>query len=423
VSLDSTHTKGDSENANDIFAPLTGKVYDFPFSGTVTVKKLNSREFLEKPMKLKATVNFFDLSYREVNKNYTYIVNGEAILNNKDLKFEALKLRTAVGEAELKGRAENFMNYILGYTDGFKANLAARTETLDLNPLFRKKQGNSSDNVAVTENGGDAGAAQASPKEDDATKISASHFEFNVQLFAKRLIARSVEATYANVDLNYKNDVITLKNVNVNACDGKISMKGTLQDMNKLRADVTVTNVNVNKLFKQFENFGQDAITSDNLQGMISLDAKFMSELDEKMEVIPESMNGEVRLKLKDGHLLNYEPVQSLSNFLFKNRDFNDISFSELSDVFHIQGYKMTIDELEVASNVLNLFVVNGIYNFKGTSNINLLIPWSNLKKRGKNYIPKNSGQSAENTNGLKLNFQGPKKNLKLTMGHKELEQ
>jgi hypothetical protein len=183
-----------------------------------------------------------------------------------------------------------------------------------------------------------------------------------------------------------------------------------------------VRNVDVNKLFVQFENFGQQAVTSANLQGSISLDAWFSSDLDPKMNLLGETMAGDVSLKLKNGHLINFEPVQNLSNFLFKNRDFNDVAFTELNESFKLRGYQMQIDELEIGSNILNLYVVDGLYHFKGNSNINILVPWSNLKKRGKNYIPKNSGQSAENTRGLKLNFSGPSKKMKISLGHKPQE-
>jgi hypothetical protein len=180
--------------------------------------------------------------------------------------------------------------------------------------------------------------------------------------------------------------------------------------------------VNVNKLFTQFENFGQTAIESSNLRGNMFVDAKLSMQLDEKMSVKGETMNAEVKVKLKDGHLVNYEPIQNLSNFLFRNRDFNDVTFSEINETFKIRGYEMQIRELEVGSNVLNLYVVNGLYNLKGNSNINILVPWSNLKKRGKNYVPKNTGESAENTKGLKLNFYGPNKQMKISFGHKEQE-
>ena len=81
----------------------------------------------------------------------------------------------------------------------------------------------------------------------------------------------------------------------------------------------------------------------------------------------------------------------------------------------------MNIEEFEIGSNVLNFFVVNGVYNFKGESNINLLVPWSNLKKRSRDHIPSISGKNAESAKGVKLNFSGPSNKMKLSLGHKEL--
>jgi hypothetical protein len=453
ISLHPSHQRGDMENARLIFEPVKGKVYDFPFTATVTVKnlvspniniysnlfidatkikfdiakdfvlkgsavavikysgpteKLNKRDFLEKPMELNADITFNNLSYKEIEKPYVYTVNGKANLNNHDLKFDNLRLKTNIADAVLKGKADNFVTYVLGYSKGIKANLAARTEHLDLNPLLTKKE--------------DVEAQSARSGKPGNKRNNHSQFEFNVNLFAKKMIARSVEAQNVNVYLNYKNDLLDIRSVNLNTCDGKIAAKGTVEGLSKINADVSIQNVNVNKLFTQFENFGQTAIESSNLRGNMFVDAKLSMQLDEKMSVKGETMNAEVKVKLKDGHLVNYEPIQNLSNFLFRNRDFNDVTFSEINETFKIRGYEMQIRELEVGSNVLNLYVVNGLYNLKGNSNINILVPWSNLKKRGKNYVPKNTGESAENTKGLKLNFYGPNKQMKISFGHKEQE-
>lgn len=464
ISLEKSHQRGEIEKARVIFDPVNGKVYDFPFTASVTVtnltqpfidlrttlhidakkiktgisqdfilngsavadisyngptEKLNHNEFLDKPMKLKALLKINKLSYQETDRPYVYVVNGNANLNNRDLQFENLHLHTDVGDAVLKGKAENFVNYVLGYTHGFKAQLAARTESLNLNPIL----------IAAKKEKEERGPARQSEKTGKSqakngklnTKMKQSRFDFNVNLFAKKLQIRNVQASNAHADLHYRNNFLTIKSIVVNACDGRIVAKGTIEDFNKINADINVQNVNVKTMFEQFENFGQQAITSENLRGNIFVDAKFKTDLDENMEVKGETMYGDVKLKLKDGHLINFEPVQNLSNFLFRNRDFNDVTFSELNETFRVRGYTMEIQELEIGSNILNLYVVNGIYNFKGNSNVNILIPWSNLKKRGKNYIPKNSGESAENTKGVKLNFSGPNKNMKISFGHKQL--
>jgi hypothetical protein len=469
LSVDSTGKKGQIEKAWIDFYDLKGNVYDFPFTGNVKVtnlvdpfidinadlsidaarikfnlskdfvmkgnatanihysgptEKLNNREFLERPMKLNAELKFRNVSYQEINKPYTYIVNGDANLNNRDLKFDRLKLTSFVGDAVLKGKAENFVNYVLGYSNGFKASVAARTELLDLNPLLKtKKEEQGSVPVINQREIAEPKPSEKPKKGKTMQRLMQSRFEFNVQLFAKKLLVRKVEAQNANADLFYKNDYLEIKSLNLLTCDGKLKASGTIRDFNKIKADINASGVNVNKMFTQFENFGQEAVTNDNLRGVLSFDARFSTDMDEKFEVIGETMVGDVSLKLKDGHLLNYEPVQNLSNVLWKNRDFNDVSFSEIHENFRIRGYRMEISDLEIASNVLDLYVVNGFYDFKGPSNINFLVPWSNLKRRGKHYVPKTSGQSAESARGVKLNFQGPSKKMKLSFGHKELNE
>ena len=450
-SLDSTRQRGNMDEATLVFDPIRGNIYDFPFTASVHVKnliqpditidahmlieakkipfdvskdfilkgsamanvkytgptdKLNKDEFLKSPMKLTANVTFRNFSYKELERPYVYTVNGVASLDNNDLHFENLHVKTNIAEALVKGNAEGFVPYLFGRAKGFKATIAASTENLDLNPLI----GNSDPTAAEP---------TSEPQKDKAKKIDQSHFEFTVNLSAKHLVFRKIEASNANVDLFYRENSLNIKSVSVNTCDGIIAGKAMIENFNKVDADISVENVNVKKLFEEFDNFGQQAIVGDNLKGNIFVEAKFKTDLDQSMKLKPETMVSDVKLKLIDGHLINFEPVQNLSNFLFKNRDFNDVTFAQLDESFKLRGYEMQIDELEIGSNVLNLFVVDGLYNFKGNSTINILIPWSNLKKRGKNYIPKNSGESAENTKGLKLNFSGPSNKMKISLGHK----
>ena len=293
----------------------------------------------------------------------------------------------------------------MGYTSNFKAKLLATTDYFDLTSYIVKN----SDRDTVTKQQQTEKIKQANDE---------SNFEFDVFLAAKKLLIRKVEADNALINLHYKEKLMTLNSLSINTCDGNLIGKGTVYDLHKIDAEISTENINVTKLFEQFENFGQKAVLSENLKGNIFLNAKIKMDLDEKMEVIGKTMKGNVRLKLKDGHLLNYEPLQKISDYIFRNRDFKDISFTEINETFLLDGFKMEIKEMEIASNVL-VFYVTGLYDFKEKSNINLLLPWSNLKKRGKNYIPKNSGQSAENSKGLKLNYSGYPGKLKLGLGNK----
>ena len=448
ISLDSTLQKGNAENAKVILKSLKGNVYGFPFMGSVLicnliqpyiaikanlvidvkkipfkpgkefvlngtanaaisylgpVNKLNHRDFLDAPMNLTARVTFNNVSYREKHKPYTYLINGKALLNNKELTFNHLLLKMNGGTLSLKGSVDNFVKYALGYTNGFKAKLNAVTNYFDLTTYIVKKT--------------DSLSHQHAQEKMQAVE-NESNFEFDVSLSANKLLLRKVEAENALIILNYKDKLLSLKSLNVNTCDGNLSATATIYDMHKIDAEIITKNINVNKLFIQFENFGQDAITSENLHGNISLNAKIKMDLGEKMEIIPKTMKGELKLQLKDGHLLNFEPLQKISDYIFKKRDFQDIAFSEINETFFVDGYKMQIEDMEIVSNVLNLYM-SGTYHFKEQSNINMMLPWSNLKRRGKNYIQKSYGENAENSRGLKLNYSGFPHKHKLSLGNK----
>ncbi|MBC7694594.1 MAG: hypothetical protein H7141_04020 [Burkholderiales bacterium] len=465
ISLDSSLTKGDGDHAKVILKPFTGNVYDFPFKGTVTihgftnpfivvsanlfvdaknikfkvvkefvltgtasidvaysgpVNKLNEIEFLDKPMNLHAKVKFNNVCYKEKKKPYVYCVNGKATVLNSFLKFDDLSLKMDGGNLKLKGSVDNFTKYSLGLVNGFKAVLSAKTDHFDLTGYLKKSaQAMSSEEKDQSKIEKDAANAKI---EKNATDLNESNFEFDVSLEAKKLVVRKVEAREANINLNYKDKLLDIRSLNAITCNGNIFLKGSVYDLRKINASVTTENINVNQLFDQFENFGQKAIESNNLQGKVSLDAKIKMDLDDKMEVIGNSISGQINFNIKDGHLLDYEPLQKISTFIFRNRDFKDISFTELHETLYIEGFKMDIKEMEIASNVLNLYM-SGVYHFKENSNINILIPWSNLKKRGKNYIPVNSGKSAEDSKGLKLNYSGYPGKLKLGLGHSKENQ
>lgn len=451
LSLDSSFTKGNEEKARVIFSPVKGNVYDVPFTAAIRVTnftdpfinisaslfidaakaqllasdefdlkgtcvanvsysgsthKLNKEEFLNEDMKLNAVLVFKNFSYKEHHKPYVYTVNGKTRLTNTELKFNQLKLKTDGGDVALDGKVNYFAQYVLGLTNDLKINLTATTGRFILDPFLKKS------NKPIT-----AQSARASKKAVKQLNKE-SNFEFSVLLKAQKMLVRKVIAENAVIDLFYKNSLLNIRSLSVNTCDGKLTAKATVDKLETIKAELNLDNINVTELFEQFENFGQQAIQSKQLKGKISVNAKFDTKLDENMQIIPSTMGGIVKLKLKEGHLLNYEPLQNISNFVFHNRDFNDVTFSEMHETFRINGYEMDIEELEIASNILNLFV-QGTYNFKSLSNINLVIPWSNLKRRGKNYIPKSSGQSAEDTKGLKLNYSGMPKKMKLNLGHK----
>jgi hypothetical protein len=159
--------------------------------------------------------------------------------------------------------------------------------------------------------------------------------------------------------------------------------------------EARITNSNIKELFQNFNNFNQKTIHADNLTGVISADVTFNASVDDSYAVVASSMTGSLDCNIQDGRLQNFEPMENMSNFLFKKRDFSDVQFAELLSSFSIQGTNLDISRMEIQSTVLSLFL-EGRYSFTDSTSLSVQIPLSNLKKRHKDFKPQNIGTHAK---------------------------
>ncbi|MGZ4033347.1 MAG: hypothetical protein ACXVP4_00670 [Bacteroidia bacterium] len=437
------------------FNDVKGKIYNCPFTGTVEIKNfndphivigadllvdaskvdlkpgkdfilngfcfakvnysaptscLNIKDFLSEETNLSCGVYFNKFSYKTDKNGPAYKIVGSANVLKDNLLFKKLELKTVGGSFFIDGKALGFVEYACGLSKGFSASVNARSTLFDLTPLIAKSF--QKDSIKKT----------TSPKAKKNLKtIQKSDFTFDISMFVKKFKIRQVSATDVFVKMSYAYHSISVKKMFMNACGGTLEATGSLVNFSDLDAKVTITNMDAKAMFEQFENFGQNKIDSKNIVGTISLDANLSSGFDEKFEIIPENMEGQVVLKINEGHLLNFEPLQNLSNYIFRKRNFEDITFSDIEGKFLLYGTKMQVKDLELASNILNMYV-NGVCNFKGESTINMRIPWNNLKKRGENYIPENKGTDGEAAKSLLLNYKGLPGKMKIGLGNKKLD-
>ena len=229
-----------------------------------------------------------------------------------------------------------------------------------------------------------------------ASKIDAilEDGKLNVQLKTNRLIYKKFEAENVLANISLLSDRYVINNVSMNHAGGNMTMNGSLVPAlhnNLTNLNMTMTNVDVSRLFKAFDNFGQDGITDQNLEGMLTAKINASLQLNENGKVNPSSLVSTVDFSLKNGALNNYEPVKKLQRFIFKKRDFDNIRFAELKNRLDIKDREIKINRMEIQSSVLSMFV-EGLYSQKGNTDISIQVPLNNLKKRDSTYNPENIG-------------------------------
>jgi uncharacterized protein involved in outer membrane biogenesis len=436
----------DMSKAKLIFKNVTGKVYKFPFKASIVINDLtdpfirikgdveanaadfnfeknkkinlkgycyakvdysgptrflNKKQFLSDSMLLKADFEFRNIVFKAGARVPEYGLNGKGKVKNDNLSFHNLVMTTKGGKILLSGDAGGFSSYASGVSKGFDAKLNAVADKLDITPLLVKNEHPSHKNYSK-----------------EIKEIKKSDYDFSISLKGKEITYRKFIANNVHGQINYANNLVSIPKLNLQACKGGLSASAKLIDFNKLQADVTLHDMDINQLFKECEEFKQQAINSENLRGTLDATVNITSDVNEEFNVDPNSLFGQVKLALKEGHLLNYEPLKKISGLVFRNRNFDDITFTEINETLGINGSELHIGEFELASNVVNLYI-EGVYDFKKESNVNLRIPWSNLKRRGENYVPKNLGDAGKDARGLKLNYSGMPGKLKLKLGNR----
>lgn len=328
-------------------------------------------------------------------------VNGKLIINNSDVLVENLQCMVFNNKFIMNGQANNLLT--LMNTEPNKANIEWNIYSPSLNlssfTYLLKTRKTISDY-----NSGKRKLSKIAGKIDAVLDQGS----INVNLKADKLQYKKFEATDAVANISLLQDRYILNKVSMKQGGGSIDINGSLvnrkSNFHEAIIDATLTDVDVNKIFSAFNNFGQNGIESQNIEGKLTAKVKASLGLDDNGKAYPTSIASTVDFSLINGALLNFEPIKKLQNLLFKNRDFDNIQFAELKDRLDIGNQEIKINRMEIESSVLSIFV-EGVYSLKGNTDISIQVPLSNLKKRDENYKPKNTGVTKDP--GTSLYFRG----------------
>ena len=315
-------------------------------------------------------------------------VNGRLVIKNSDVFVENLQCIVLNNKIIMSGKANNLLT--LMNTEPNKANIDWNIYSPSLNLssftyLLKSPEKNSDNNTQKRKLGKIAGKIDAVLNQGIV----------NVNLKADKLQYKKFEATDAVANISLLQDRYILNNVSMKHGSGSISLSGSLvnrkSNFHQATINTTLTDVDVNKIFSAFNNFGQTGIQAQNIEGKLSAKVNVSFGLNDEGNAYSSSVASTVDFSLKNGLLINFEPIKKIQNFMFKNRDFQNIKFAELKDRLEISNEEIKINRMEIESSVLSIFV-EGVYSMRGNTDLSIQIPLSNLKKRDADYKPENTG-------------------------------
>lgn len=203
-----------------------------------------------------------------------------------------------------------------------------------------------------------------------------------INLKVDKITYGSLTATNTSATLQMLNSKLLLKNGSVQTSGGSIAFNGAIEPKGNyyiFSSTAQVNRVNIASFLRSFNNFGIKSFSPKNIKGRLSSNANVTGFMNNKGDLIVNSMRGKLNFNVNRGALLNFEPIMKIGKFAFPLRDVENITFSDLSGDLTLRGEQIDIHKLTISSSVLN-FDVDGIYSFGRGTNLALTVPLRNSK-------------------------------------------
>ena len=204
------------------------------------------------------------------------------------------------------------------------------------------------------------------------------NFRFD-SLRYKTFLSSEVEGS-----MSYQPKTYNFKSLTMKSLSGVISGNGFfVQNRDKslvVRGNFLVKNIDVNKAFTTFHDFGQSFLKAENIRGSLSGSLSLLMPLDSLLKFNIKTLTAEGKYHLVNGALINFDPVKQLSSFI-ELSELENITFDQLDNDFFIRNNFLYVPQMEVKSSAADLSV-NGKHSFDNDYEYHVKILLSEILSR-----------------------------------------
>jgi hypothetical protein len=154
------------------------------------------------------------------------------------------------------------------------------------------------------------------------------------------------------------NDSIYIRNFSLHFPDGSITGNAQINLYSNhtfgFACKAHPQDINIQQLFYSFNNFSQNFIVDKNLKGYLSGNINFYAEWDSTIKLIQKSMKAEGDFQIRNGELLEFEPMMKLSKYINID-ELKHIRFKTLKNTISIDNRLIAIPEMAINSSAFNI--------------------------------------------------------------------
>ncbi|MBM3435789.1 MAG: hypothetical protein FJY07_06185, partial [Bacteroidetes bacterium] len=302
-------------------------------------------------------------------------MNGSFRFNNKDLVVEYFSGKIGESDFSMKGYFLNILAYALSPGETIRVKADFGSAYLNMADLLSNKK--------------DRSGARYRLRFSDRVN-------FDLDLSVKKFTFGTFHASDITGNVALKDKKLVVSNTAFNAMEGRTllsgSVDGNFPEKFKIAFTTGLESVNIQKMFYELGEFGQQNITSGHLRGKVNATIYYTSFIDPELNIDPASVYAIGDLTITQGELIRYTPLYKLSKYL-KRRELEHIIFSTLKNQIEIKDQVVYIPEMDIQSSTLNLRL-NGTHAFSNSIEYHISILLSEL-------LQKKEKKKEEDINGI----------------------
>lgn len=284
------------------------------------------------------------------NKRSFKNMNGDFAFYNNELKIENFSGVISGTDFALKGYFRNILQYILLPDQQLYINATVKSKLINLDQLL--EEGNAPETTKVS---------------DEEYHLHLSpNLAFDLMLSAQELKFRKFSAKEIQGVVKLKDGYFTASNLSFSGMSGlakaELSLIKNPENDFDISCHAIISDIDVQQLFYECENFGQKFITDENLRGTATANINLSGVLSTALKMDVSKLIVKSNLAISKGELVNFKPLEELSKFI-KVEDLKHVKFASMSNNIEIKDKQVIIPLMKIQSSALDLDV-SGTHGF-----------------------------------------------------------
>lgn len=280
-------------------------------------------------------------------------MTGRIVLDRDGASVERLAMRVGDSDFTLEGRISNILPWLLAEDQMLRVDAKCNSRHIDLASFISSEQPSSQSDDEVYH--------FALPGRMQV-EVDASMEAFTFREFEARDLRGKVRMTPSG---------LLFDALQFESSGGRflLSLRASPSENGfKIAANADLIDIDVQELFRQFENFGQAFLTTSHVRGQCTASALFQASMDRSLQIDPAKIYSSMDVKIENGELIGLQSMLSISDYMRQNRliapfvkadaleeKLRHIRFATFENRIEIRDERIYFPMMDIHSSVMDL--------------------------------------------------------------------